>query len=51
MIPYSKIGSAERLVPRTPFWRSPARLVFFLIGVALILFGVAVKFKKKSADA
>ena len=45
--PGVKTAPIERIVPARPFWRSPARLIAFALGVVLILFGVYAKFRRK----
>lgn len=50
-IPFMKEGSTERIIPPTPFWKSPMRLVAMALGVALILFGIIMKIRKRSAGA
>ena len=47
LVPHAEFGSDVRIVPTTPLWRSPLRLTAFVVGVALIIGGLAFKIRKK----
>ena len=49
--PIAKFGATESYAGDYSFWRSPARIVAFVVGAALIAFGVVRRFRKRSAQS
>ncbi len=49
--PIAKFGAAESYVENKSFWSSPARIVAFVVGLALIAFGVVRRFHKRPAQS
>ncbi|MBQ9371166.1 MAG: hypothetical protein IJU03_03150 [Thermoguttaceae bacterium] len=50
LVPFVKFGSSELIIPKTPVWRSPVRMIALGLGVLLIIVAVIFKTRRKQVE-